>query len=357
MERIATTDFNSSVIWMWKINKNDPWYFPRENEFEETGWIPYTDAETAFIEEKFQEKVKAAIFNDYRIDFKHFMQISNWDNRRERMVKRRVPQIPAQTTQEAQPKNMRFSLNSLLPTKSFVRWDEHDLSYLLFGFSDNFDSASFSLQDPCTRQRLVEKAAKGLIIEGGGKGENMAQELLSVKNGTLEQVTQKCAALYTREGFLYRELNTFMRLDGDRETRQLLRTKLKTLRPFALLLCEIPPETSEEVMTVYRSVFLDDAMIEQYREWEGTTDFVFPAFTSASRKMEVAEFYGGNVILMIDIKPRYDAVDISSSSQFPEECEMLLNAYFSFRILACTYDIDRNKWTIHLQSIRICNEH
>ncbi|CAF0984490.1 unnamed protein product [Rotaria sordida] len=68
----------------------------------------------------------------------------------------------------------------------------------------------------------------------------MARELINIKDGTLEPVTEKCAYLYTKESFLYQKLNELMRFDGDREKSKILWAKVNTLGPFALLLSEIP---------------------------------------------------------------------------------------------------------------------
>ena len=84
-------------------------------------------------------------------------------------------------------------------------------------------------------------------------------------------------------------------------------------------------------------------MIDQYCESEENKDYIFTAFTSTTRNLRLAEHYGGNVILPIDIIPQYDAADISRYSNFHEEEEMLLLAYFTFRIQACTFDIMTEK--------------
>ncbi|UJR11726.1 hypothetical protein I4U23_015907 [Adineta vaga] len=354
---MAAQSFTTSpVMWMWKINKNDLWYFPKQNEIEDDNWHSYSDVETANIETSFRNKKQAAIFNDYRIDFVHFMHISNWNDKRERLVKR-IPCATGLSTKKAtQPENERFLPTPLLPMKSFAQWREDDIGCFLYDVSNHFNIHASSLQDPCIRRSLVEKAAIGLTSEGiDKKGETIVKELLSMKDGTLEQVTAKCAALYTSDSFVYRKLNEFMRLDGDKEKSKFLSTKVETLGPFALLLSAIPENRSEEKMTVYRSVLLDEDMIDRYRELEGGKDFVFPAFTSTSRNQEIADIYDGNMILKIDIIPRYDAVDVSSYSKFPEE-EMLLNAYFSFSIQSCTYDIVKERWIIHLQSSSIDKE-
>ncbi|CAF3569109.1 unnamed protein product [Rotaria socialis] len=204
---------------------------------------------------------------------------------------------------------------------------------------------------------MVEKAAEGLIIEGDEKSKEMAQELINVKDGTLEEVAKKCAFLYTKDGFFYRKLNECMRFDGDSEKSKIFWSKVNTFGPFALFLSAIPEHGSKDKMTVYRSANLSEDMIDQYREAEGSADHMtFPAFTSTTRNPVVAEIYDGNVLFKIDIIPYADPVDISSYSNFPDEEEMLLNSYFSFSIQSCIFDIITEKWTIHLQSFSVDNE-
>lgn len=346
-----------SVIWVWKTNKNDPWYFPEKEEMVTDTWTSYSNIETAKLEKKYQEKAKEAIFNDYRIDFKHFVQISNWNEKRERLVKRIACKTRQQTNENGSQGNQRLLPTPLLPIKSFGEWGKNGPLCFLLDVMSYFDLNSSSLQNESIRRQMVEKAAEGLIIEGVENGQEMAQELISIKHGTLEQVGKKCAFLYTKENFLYRKINECMRFDGDPEKSKILWSKVNTLGPFALLLSAFPEHGSKDKMTVYRSVNLSEDMIDQYREVEGSTDhMVLPAFTSTSRNQALAEFYDGNVLFKIDIIPYHDAIDVSSYSNFTEEEEMLLNCYFSFSIQSCTFDIRNEKWTIHLQSFNVDNE-
>ncbi|CAF0772556.1 unnamed protein product [Adineta ricciae] len=323
---------------------------------ESDNWTPYSADETAQIEASFQKKEKAAIFNDYRIDLSLFMHISNWNDKRERMVKRTSFETEPQANPGTQQQNQRLQPTSLFPLKSFGRWRENYIDCFLFSICEYFHVSSSELQEPNTRRRMVVAAAKGLEIEGGRHGREMADELLSVKDGTFKQVTAKCAALYTRATFLFGKLNEFMRFDGEKEKPKFIREKIKTLGPFAFLLSEFPENGSETKITVYRSLCVNEDMIEEYRELEQTSDdFVFPAFTSTSRDLSIAKLFGDRVILEIDIIPRYDAIDISPYSNFPEK-EMLLRPYFTFRIQSCMYDNVSEKWVIHLQSTSIDDE-
>ncbi len=142
-----------------------------------------------------------------------------------------------------------------------------------------------------------------------------------------------------------------MRLDGDKEKYDFWYSKIPTFGPFAFLLNAMTEEYgSEKKTTVYRGATLTDELIQQYQNSDKTNYLVFPAFTSTSRNPEVSEMFGGNTIFMIDIIPRKDAIDISSYSNNPDEEELLLHAYFEFRVKFCTFDNTKNKWIIYLES-------
>ncbi|CAM4807837.1 unnamed protein product [Rotaria magnacalcarata] len=337
---MTAKDFVSSVTWLWKTNKNDPWYFPEKEEIETDKWTSYSNIETVKIEEKYQEKATEVILNDYRIDFKHFVHISNWNGKRERLVKRVTCDIGPRKNQTESQRNEWLLPTPLPLTKSFGQWGKNGLRCFLLDVESCFNLRSSSLQHESIRRQMVEKAAEGLITEGDEKSKEMAQELINIKNGTLEEVAKKCAFLYTKESFLYRKLN-----------------ELSTFGSFALFLSALPEHGSKDKMTVYRSANLTEDMIDQYREAEGSADHMtFPAFTSTTRNSVVAEIYDGNVLFKIDIIPYADAVDVSSYSNFPDEEEMLLNSYFSFSIQSCIFDIITKKWTIHLQSFNVDDE-
>ncbi|CAF4029036.1 unnamed protein product [Rotaria sp. Silwood1] len=88
---------------------------------------------------------------------------------------------------------------------------------------------------------LVEEAARGIIEEGKYIGkerqaEKLAKILREQKNKGIKEVCQQCAYIYSLESFLYKTLHTTMRLVGDKDHEQEWRSKIRTLRPYCLLL-------------------------------------------------------------------------------------------------------------------------
>ncbi|CAF1247732.1 unnamed protein product [Rotaria sordida] len=71
-----------TVEWMWQSNPN-PF-----SESEPATWSYYSDVENLIIEEAFQDKQPQAQLDDYFIDFKSNLQISNTDDYEQRPIKR-----------------------------------------------------------------------------------------------------------------------------------------------------------------------------------------------------------------------------------------------------------------------------
>ena len=72
------------IEWMWKSNPNP---FSKSQPEE---WSHYSDVENLIIEEAFSTKETKVLIDDYCIDFKHNIQISNYDPNKQRPVKRMV---------------------------------------------------------------------------------------------------------------------------------------------------------------------------------------------------------------------------------------------------------------------------
>jgi hypothetical protein len=187
IQNMAMKYFGSSISWMWKINKNDPWYFPGKGEVDDDRLTYYSAIETAKIEEKFQEKAKEAILDDYHIDFRHFLHISNWDGKNERLVRRFAHQTELETNKSGPQRNGRFLPTPLPPRKSFGQLDGEGLSWFLLDISSHFNLPPSPLNDPYIRRSMVER---------GKIREELAQELINIKDGTLEQVVEKCLRCY-----------------------------------------------------------------------------------------------------------------------------------------------------------------
>jgi hypothetical protein len=332
---------------MWKSNKN-PWSHSEPDE-----WSFYCDIDTAIIEEAFQENQHEVLLDDYHINFNHFVQISNCTEKNQRPVKRMINQQNDRRLREE-----RFLANIIQPSAHFI--DTGSLYFTrvverYYGFTSMCES-----WDDVTLQMLIEKSADGFIFEGKligqqRQGEYLSRQLLHVKNNTEREIYECCARLYCMNSFLYKKLNEWMRLAGDREHKMLWESKIPTLGPFACLLCGLAQHRyTSEILTVYRGASLPKDLIEQYRQkcyhpGDDSESLTFTAFTSTSRNEAIAEIMADNVLFIIDT--RLDqSDDVSPYSNYPDEEEQLLKPDFSFTILSCNFDQTRKKWIIHLQS-------
>jgi hypothetical protein len=177
------------------------------------------------------------------------------------------------------------------------------------------------------------------------EAECMTEQLLKVKDGTSEEIWQCCAHLYTMESFLYKKMNEYMRLVGDKQHEQLWKSKVLTFGPFAHLLGAFMTSKKYTKMTVYCGANLSDDLIDKYRN-NLDAYLTFPEFTSTSRNREKAEQFG-NVLFIISISS-LDGTDVSSYSDYPDEEEILLRNDFAFYIRSCTFDANKQKWIIEI---------
>ncbi|CAF0942891.1 unnamed protein product [Adineta steineri] len=116
-----------------------------------------------------------------------------------------------------------------------------------------------------------------------------------------------------------------MRLIGSEEHEQVWRSKIWTLGPFALLLWDNPIDTKMKTkMRLYRAVNLSEEQLDVYRDMAIYPHKCrsFQAFTSCTRKIEVAEFYNMNTIFTMDILLAF-TTDLSLWSPFGEEEELI----------------------------------
>lgn len=336
---------NTRAKWQWKTSGNAC------SSSDIDDWCSYSDVETVVIEEAFQNKCNEVILNDYHIDFTQLIQICNNDTRKKWPIKRVVSKVDKMKLRED-----RFMLDSVVPRTSF---SEQQYSFLYECYDYFQISGARLLKETTDRQKMVEKAADGLIVEAKkiGKqteGQWMAEKLLNVKNGTEEEIWGLGVSLYCMETFLYKKLNEIMRLvnDYDKKYEVLWKSKISTFGPFALLLWILGWERGiKEELTVYRGAQLMDNMIEQYRQKHETTSqktlVQFPAFTSTSRSRRKASGFG-NVLFVIKIG-KSNGWDVSAYSEYNEE-EVLLAPNFYFYISSCEYDKADKKWIIYLRA-------
>jgi len=80
----AFSDPSTRNQWMWNVSA-DPF-----SKFEQEDWRLYSDVENMIIEEAFTAGESYAVLDEYHIDFKNNVQISDNDINKHRPVKRMV---------------------------------------------------------------------------------------------------------------------------------------------------------------------------------------------------------------------------------------------------------------------------
>lgn len=329
------------VSWVWKLNTNSLDIFAQ-------AWTAFSDVENEIIEDTHQQHKSEAVLDDFYIDFKRLLRISNTHDVDRFPIKRTI-----RDDNETRVRKNRFPPLSITSIKAFA-----DDSFT-FDYVDKIEEkfkSFYEFDEEICRQKFIEAAAHGLLIEGerAGKkreGEWMAQQLLNVKEGTENELYPVCARLYSMDSFLYRKLNELLRLitnyNGD--NIKTVDDSMSTFGPFIYLLASFSPPDECNCKVVYRGALLSDHMIDQFQQACITKEIQsFPAFTSTSRNRGVAESFAGNVLFQIDID--YEGSDISPFSNFPDEEEVLIKNDFLFVVNSVSFDTTKKTWIIHLKS-------
>ncbi|CAM2717610.1 unnamed protein product [Rotaria socialis] len=299
-----------------------------------TEWRAYSDIETIIIEEAYQKKQSEALLDDYHINLKRLLQVSNQNHTDQCSVQRVIKQRTDSRLREE-----RFMPDPILPSKGFT--DARHRASFLDAAGQCLNLSVLKVSDDTFVTMLVEKAAEGILSEAKkvGKekeGQWMAEQLLKTKSKSRYEVAKCCARLYCMESFLYKKMNEIMRLGTDEKYQALWQTTIQT-------------------KTVYRGANFSP---EQIKEYQRITNYSkadrnygqFPAFTSTSRNREKAQQFG-NILFIIEIGEA-DGCDFSLYSEFDEE-EHLLAPHFYFSIESCLFDNEINKWVIALRSLNI----
>ncbi|CAF1536775.1 unnamed protein product, partial [Didymodactylos carnosus] len=313
--------------WYWKSNSN-PWL---SNEKEE--WTRYSDIQSDIIEHAFNETTNTNLvkLDNYWIDLKRSVQISNDDQNKQRQIKRML----ITTNDNECLREERFFFPE--PLKKPFNEDRLDGGY--HGFIKEWETKRktflFFWQErnkETSNRDKVEQAAKGIIFEGNRLDKKddsqwIAEQLRSVKNRGTDEIRQCCIMLYSKECFLYKLVNKTLR-ENDK-------TKVDTLAPFCYFLFDSWSNDSKNQykMEVYRGAELDREMIECYKEAIGKYKCWY-GFSSTSKNRHKAERFG-NTLFVIDLtKTDRGGFDISSYSCYPQEEEVLLPPGTAFKIIS-----------------------
>ncbi|CAF1302510.1 unnamed protein product [Rotaria sordida] len=318
-------------------------------------WRSYSDIETAIIEEQYQKKQPEALLDDYRVNFKHFIQLSNHNEKDQCPVRHIIKRRTDNRLREA-----RFMPDPVLLSQSFT--DARHRASFLDTAGQFFNLSVATPSNGIPQDTLVERAAEDIVIEAREvrkekEGKWMAEQLLKVKDKNLHEIAKCCARLYCMESFLYKKMNEIMRIGIDETYQALWQNKLSTFGPFAILLFNsqrtLALPAAAKNTTVYCGVNLSSEQIEQYRRITSLPEAnrkcdQFRAFTSTSRNKEKAQEFG-NVLFVIEIA-EVDGCDVSLYSEFDEE-EYLLEPRFYFSIKSCLFDNTINKWITILRPL------
>ncbi|CAF1390443.1 unnamed protein product [Adineta steineri] len=344
-ETSATINSLKTIEWKWQSNPN-PW-----SETEPPTWSHYSDVENLIIERAFLNKQPRAILDAYYIEFKDNAQILNSDNSKQRPVQR--------IARKREDKHLRVERFMDLPVASHRSFSGQ------YGWVSPFVvevRRSLGLQPnelPSKKSKmipmLVEKAAQGIIEEGKHIGkqkeaEELASCLLENKNKRIGKVWQCCAYLYSLESFLYKTLNTSMRLVGSKEDEHIWRHTVQTLGPFCLLLWDDPYNKKVKTnIKLYRGANLKPEQIAAYKKMVGNEKVYgsFQGFSSCSRNRGKAEGFG-NTLLIMKVVYAFIA-DISGLSEYPNEEEELVTPGVCFRVLDVEEEPATGKHLIYLE--------
>lgn len=342
----ASSKPSTCVQWMWNAQTDT------SSKSEPEDWRVYSDVENIIIEKAFAADKDQAMLDEYYIDLKCNLQVSNSDLNKQRPVKRVVC-----NENDKRVRKDRFMHNPIAPKRpvggqyGFIPPFIKEAAKAL-----NLTPQQLPSKNAAVVPMLVEKAALGIIEEGKNikkqrEAEEMANKLMEKKNATMAIVWECCAELYSMDSFLYKNLNEIMGMIGNEQHEQVWRSKVHTLGSFCLLLWDNPWKLriTEPGTILYRGVTLSDDLIASFQEdcsqdpkpWRS-----FQAFTSSTRNRNVAEQFGNAMFIM---KIRLAFTDnLSKLSKYPHEEEELIYPGVSFKIDRMEFDRHKNKHLIYL---------
>ncbi|UJR07219.1 hypothetical protein I4U23_011507 [Adineta vaga] len=296
---ISALSAKKKSIWFYQSNLNpfDP------NEPKE--WQRYSDFENEYIETAYQQKEQEVHLNNYVIDFKNNIQYNSNNKNQQRPVKRGDINVDQDVRAE------RFSY----PERANRSFQVHEAYFSPFIEHWRSRNQQICKSDQHNWSAIVEQTAQGILNEGKLIEQEFDAEQMVKQLRQCESVwkLQQCAArLYSAESFLYKLVNSTLR-NG-------VMSKANTLGPFCYILWTfLRSNETFALQTVYRGADLTAEMIEEYKRAIGA-DIKFPAFTSTSKRVDVAAHFG-NTLFIIKLFLGQNVQDISYLSYYPGEEE------------------------------------
>lgn len=211
-------------------------------------------------------------------------------------------------------------------------------------------------KNPTTIPMIVEKAAEGIIQEGKQIGKErragkIASKLKEKKDAGMEEIWKQCVYLYTSNNFLYKSLNSTMKLVGDKKQEKIWKSKVSTLGPFCLLLSDNPfKKEITEKKIIYRGANMEASQIAQYEEMakDKSSYKSFQEYTPCTRNRKKAKALG-NTLFVVEVLNGF-TMDLSPYSKYPKEEEELIKPGAFFRVKNVEFDRKKNRYIINLES-------
>jgi hypothetical protein len=251
-----------------------------------------------------------------------------------------------------------FSLSgnvSVSSCESFVLWNAERIKAIESVVMEDNRSVRDYLAEGHAAIEIARLTGEGIRREGsrcletgseGEQGNSLCDEVTECD--TIESLLRACAVFYTRETFLYRRVNTFLRSGAfaDEETGRNLGLYIGLLRQCFCFPGESNPVQWEHPNMVYRGAsFSVDAVIDYARRpqeiirWQG--------FTSTSSNVDVALGFPGRVLFEISISG--PVASLGDISVFASENEFILTPYQWFEINDVRWDAKYQRWVFSIQ--------
>jgi hypothetical protein len=188
-------------------------------------------------------------------------------------------------------------------------------------------------------KRCLHKAADA------ANGLSMYQELR--KCSDIHSILVKCVDLYTRETFLYRSVNKYMRdsPNGDQETGRNLGLYIGVLRECFCVRSGLNPLEWCLPPKLYRGTDFPFEVVIDYARRRGEHIW-WQGFTSASADIAVARKFRGNVLFEILVGCLTPLP--SRLSDFPAEQDFVLNPYQRFKLNTVEWNSTLGRWIIQV---------
>jgi hypothetical protein len=202
---------------------------------------------------------------------------------------------------------------------------------------------------------IARRAGEGIRREGSRclenqsearQGNDLCDELAECH--TIESLIRLCASFYTRDSFLYRRVNAFLRSTrpADDQTVRNLGLYVGLLREGLCVWSESSPIQWEHPQLVYRGASFDvDAVVDYARRSDEIIRW--QSFTSTSSNIQVALGFPGNVLFEISVaRP---VASLGSVSVFKSEQEFVLSPYQWFIVNDVRWESTHRRWLLSIR--------